>query len=198
MAHLTAQAKKRKREARLVAFQAPSFFFIGRQRDPPYAWAYDDDEMRASYMMWLVEEVIDGRELERVYLEENITLSKGLRMGKKQRGGMNRRQELDGGIIDMTLSDGNEDDADGTLLMRIESQPSPIPRDRPRPSIVKSRSSTSSLESSSLESTLTTPALISRDFPPTKMRLAVRTNDKAKRPERRAVFVSYVTYFEAG
>ena len=49
---------------------SPSHFFVGRQREPPYAWAYDDDEMRKSNITWLVEEVIDADELERNYLEE--------------------------------------------------------------------------------------------------------------------------------
>jgi hypothetical protein len=195
MTNWTAHTKKRKREPRHRATQSPSHFFIGRQRDPPYVWAYDEDEMRASNMMWLVEEVIDGKELEKVYFEETMDLSRGLGVGRKKRRG-NQRRVLDGGIIDMSISDGDEDDDDGALRTYIQSQPNSVPQDSSQLSI-GSRSTPSSLANSSLESTLTTPSLYSRRYTPPKMRLAVHTKDKAKVLERRAVFVSHIDNLEA-
>jgi hypothetical protein len=75
----------------------PPHFFIGRSRDPPYAWSYADDDMRPSNLLWLMEDVIDAIVLENLYLDELGNGRDGMRMLKRQR--------LDDEIIDLTLDD---------------------------------------------------------------------------------------------
>lgn len=120
---MTTIQRKRKRE-RFHPPRAPTYFFIGRQDHPPYAWAYDDDEMRTSNIMWIIEEVIDDKDLEKVYLEEIASAkARGARMSRGEvKGGRKRRKGLAGGIIDLSISDsnGDEDHADSVLDVRSQ------------------------------------------------------------------------------
>jgi len=171
---------------------SPSHFFVGRQRDPPYAWAYDDDEMRKSNIMWLVEEIIDADELERMYLEE-IKLSFmsrviGVERRDVDRTRVKKRKGNDGGIIDMSVSDDDQvgDVGDGAMIATdgSGSLSIPLPFTHPRRSAGK-HSTPSSL--SAYSATTATNSMCSS---PVQKKVAYITRDEMRRPEMRAVFVS--------
>jgi len=93
--------------------RVPTYFFVGRQDLPPYAWAYGDNEMRASNIMWIIQEVIDDKDLEEVYLREIDfgSKSRGARTTRAKRGtGRKRRKGLSGGIIDLSISETDEEE----------------------------------------------------------------------------------------
>jgi hypothetical protein len=91
----------------------PTHFFIGRPKDSPYAWSYDDDTMRASNILWLTEEVVDGKELDKVYLEEiiRISVSKVARRvrERERKGKVKKRRVGDDEIVDLTVSGSDEE-----------------------------------------------------------------------------------------
>lgn len=194
----------------------PTHFFVGRPHNPPYAWSYDD-EMRASNILWLTEEVVDGKKLDIVYSEEIVSMSVGMVSRKAGKRNARKRKIEDDEIIDLTGSD--EDDAPGKRepttpikLSRQRSRPGLIVsagfdyRKRTRPNPITSSplarySSTPSslaLESSpisqSTSSKLTTPH---SDSPHNRSIAGARTSSdypfeesRSKRAELRAVFVS--------
>lgn len=47
----------------------PSHFFVGRLDAPPYAWSYAE-ELTQSNLIWLMEDVIQSDEFDRMYLAE--------------------------------------------------------------------------------------------------------------------------------
>jgi len=129
MTSSTENTQRKRKHGRPHSPRVPTYFFVGRQDHPPYAWAYDDDEMRASNIMWIVEEVIDDEDLEEVYLGEIASGSNsgGARTtGVKRAEGRKRRKGLSGGIIDLTISDSDEqgDHTSSVLDVRLRIKPS--------------------------------------------------------------------------
>lgn len=47
----------------------PTYFFIGRETAPPYAWNQDEDLLHSN-LVWLIEDTIDAGKFERLYLKE--------------------------------------------------------------------------------------------------------------------------------
>jgi hypothetical protein len=187
MTHSSQHTTKQKRKQQSHPPRDPSYFFIGRQPHPPYAWAYDDDEMRASNIMWITEEVIDDKDLEKVYFREIASEFKWRRARMPMREteqGRKRRKGLSGGIIDLSISDSGEDGGDTGLVgngrrQSISSHPNP-------------ERSVQSPSTSSINSSTFTRQPQSSQPTPTKRRLAVSAVNKKRVPELRAVFVSLI------
>jgi len=131
--------------------------------------------------MWLIEEVVDGAKLERIYLEETNLLWSIARNSRK-RGGK-RRKGLDGGIIDLSISNGEE--SDSTLIMCLGSES----RSKLPASSARSKRSLESLSNFSVGSSSSTMRSTS-DCTPTKNRFEVAKIKEERPPKLRAVFVS--------
>jgi hypothetical protein len=175
---------QRKRNHQL--FQAPrppTYFFIGRRCHPPYAWAYDDDEMRASNIMWIIEDIIDDKNLDRVYFEEIASAkSRGARMSRGEvKGGGKRRKGMSGGIIDLSISnsDGDKDYTGSVLDVRPQLKSSLLNPERSvdLPTIASTNSSISTARPRSCQHT------------PTKRPFPITAVDGKTVPELRGVFV---------
>jgi hypothetical protein len=179
---MTTVQRKRKYE-QPHPHRPPTYFFIGRQRHPPYAWAYADDEMRASNIMWIIEEVIDDKDLEKVYLEEIASAkSRGARMTRGGLGvGRKRRKGIGCGVIDLSISDAGEDE-DHTDLVGSGRTPSKFSQSDPGRSV--GSASTSSINSSTF-----TPEPHSSQYTPTKRPNPIAAVDGKTVPELRGVFV---------
>ena len=183
---MTTIQRKRKHEQSHPP-RAPTYFFIGRQRHPPYAWAYDDNEMRASNIMWIVDRVIDDEDLEKVYLEEiAFTKSRGAKMPRREvKGGRKRRKGLSGGIIDLSISDSGEDEDHMDVVGngRRESKFSQTNTGR----------SVESPSTSSINSSTSIPQPTSSQHTPTKRRPSISAVEFKRSPELRGVFVGSIT-----
>lgn len=179
---MTTIQRKRKHE-RFHPPRAPTYFFIGRQCHPPYAWAYDDDEMRTSNIMWIIEEVIDHKDLEKVYLEEIASAkSRGARMTREEvKGGRKRRKGLAGGIIDLSISDsgGDKDHTASVLDVRPQS----------KSSLSNPERSVDLPTNSSTNSSFFTARPRSCQQIPTKRPFPITAVDRKMVPELRGVFV---------
>jgi len=180
----TTQTRKHKAQHERPHPRDPTHFFVGRQRHPPYAWAYDDDEMRASNIMWIIDKVINDADLEKVYLEE-ITLAKsrGARVPRREmKGGGKRRKGLGGGIIDLSISDASEDEDHMDL---VDSG-----RRESKFSLSNTGRSVESSSTSSISSSTFTSGPYSSQHTPTKKRTSIAAVEVKRSPELRAVFVS--------
>jgi hypothetical protein len=174
--------RKRKHE-RIHLPRAPTYFFIGRPDHPPYAWAYDDDEMRTSNIMWIIDDVIDDKNLDRVYFEEIASAkSRGARMSRgEMMGGRKRRKGLSGGIIDLSISDDDED----------EDHTGSVPDVRPQSklSLLNPERSVDLPTISSTNSSISTARPRSCQHTPTKRPFPITAVDGKMVPELRGVFV---------
>jgi hypothetical protein len=182
---MTTIQRKRKHE-RFQPPRAPNYFFIGRQDHPPYAWAYDDDEMRASNIMWIIEDIIDDKNLDRVYFEEIASAkARGARMSRGEvMGGRKRRKGLAGGIIDLSISNsGGDEDYTGSVLdvrPQLKSSLSNPERSVDLPTIFSTNSS------------ISTARPRSRQHMPTKRPFMITAVDGKTVLELRGVFVGCI------
>jgi len=198
----------------------PTHFFVGRPYDPPYAWSYGD-EMKTSNLLWLTEEAIDEKELEMIYSNEMVSMSVK-KISRRPREGerkerMRKRKIVDDEIIDLTVSDDDED-----LMKKEPTTPTNLSRQRSRPGLIVSdgfdyrkRIKPSPITSSPLARYSSTPSSLAlesspisqstssklptphSDSPHNRSIAGARTSSdypfeesRSKRAELRAVFVS--------
>jgi hypothetical protein len=136
--------------------------------------------------MWIVEEVIDDKDLEEVYFGEIASKfkSREARMSRGEvMGGRKRRKGFSGEIIDLSISDSDEGDGytDRVVNGRRQSKSS-----RSNPQIWVGSPSTSITSS-----TFTTGPHPSRHTP-TKRPFLISAVEVKRAPELRAVFVSSI------
>jgi len=136
--------------------------------------------------MWITEEVIDDKDLEKMYFEEIASVkSRGARMTRDNvNRGRKRRKGLNGGIIDLSISDAGED----------EDQMDPVDSGRTTSKLSQSDPgrSVGSPSVSSTNSSTFIPQPHSSQHNPTKRRLAISAVEVKSVPELRGVFVSSI------
>jgi hypothetical protein len=133
--------------------------------------------------MWIIDDVIDDKNLDRVYFEEIASAkSRGARMTREEvKGGRKRRKGLSGGIIDLSISDsdGDEDYTGSVLDVRpqLKSSLSNPERSIDLPTISSTNSSISTARPRSCQHT------------PTKRPFPITAVDGNRVQELRGVFV---------
>ena len=129
--------------------------------------------MRASNILWLTEEVVDGKELEKVYSDEIVSMSvKKISRKERERERkeeMRKRKIVDHEIVDLTVSDDDED-----LMKKEPTTPTSLSRQRSRPGLIVSdgfdyrkRTKPSPITSSPLARYSSTPSSLALESSPT-------------------------------
>jgi hypothetical protein len=136
--------------------------------------------------MWIIEDIIDDKDLDRVYFEEiaSESQSRGARMTRGVKGGRKRRKGLSGGVIDLSIFDSGEDEDHMDLV-----------GSGPRQSKFSQSNTGRSVESpstSSINSSTFIPQPHSSQHTSTNRRLAISAVEVKRVPELRAVFVSSI------
>ena len=136
--------------------------------------------------MWIIEEVIDDKDLEEVYFQEiAFAKSRGARVPRREvKGGRKGRKGLAGGIIDLSISDASEDEDHMDLVDsgRRESKFSQSNTGR----------SVESPSTTSIKSSTFTSGPDSSQHTPTERRPSISAVEVKRSPELRAVFVSSI------
>jgi hypothetical protein len=134
--------------------------------------------------MWIIEDIIDDKNLEKAYFEEIASRfkSRGARMTREEvKGGRKRRKGLAGGIVDLSISDSGGDNKYTVSVLDVRPQ---LKSSLPNPERCVDLPTISSTSSS-----ISTARPRSCQHTPTKRPFPITTVDGKMVPELRGVFV---------